>query len=291
VFALADRITVLRDGAVVRQAARGELSRADLISAMIGRDLSADFPAREARPGAVVLDVADLRSPPNVRGVSFAVRAGEILGVAGLAGAGRTSMALAIAGARPATGSLRVRGRVCRFSSPQDALHAGVVYVTEDRKARGIVAGLSTAANLTLAALPRYARAGVLDRGRERAAAADAATRFDVRAASLAQPVATLSGGNQQKVLLARAVLTEPAVLLLDEPTRGVDVGARAEIYAFMNGLTAAGLAIVMISSDLPEVLGMSDRILVMREGRSVGELERAAATAEAVMSLAARAA
>jgi len=209
--------------------------------------------------------------------------------LAGLVGAGRSSTALAMLGALPSQGDLLIGGRHLRLTSPADAIAHGVAYVTEDRKGRGMLPTMSAAANLTLASLDRYRRGGWLSASREAAAAASAARDCDVRAASLGQPASTLSGGNQQKVLLARFLLTRPKLLILDEPTRGVDVGARAEIYALMNRLCAQGLAILMISSDLPELLGMSDRVVVMREGRVTGTLGRGSATPEAVMALATR--
>jgi ABC-type sugar transport system ATPase subunit len=178
-----------------------------------------------------------------------------------------------------------------RLTSPFEALAAGVAYVTEDRKQHGMFLQLGTGENITMTHLERFVRGGVLSLGRERTAAASVARQFDVRASSLAQPAGTLSGGNQQKALLARFLLEPPRLLILDEPTRGVDVGARVEIYRIMNALTAQGLAILMISSDLPEVLGMSDRIVVMRAGRTTGTLSREEATAERVMALAAAAA
>jgi ABC-type sugar transport system ATPase subunit len=287
VFALADRVTVLRDGRLVATAAASGIDRAQLIRWMVGRDVSEEFPAREGTPGALVLTVRGLQAPPRFTDVSFDLRQGEIVGVAGLVGAGRTSTALAIAGALPARGSITLGGAPVRFRSPSAAIARGIAYVTEDRKAQGIFPQMATSGNITLTALAMFARGGLLSMRREADAAADAARRFDVRAASLRLPVSTLSGGNQQKVLLARATLKRPVVLLLDEPTRGVDVGARAEIYALMNRLTREGLAILMISSDLPEVLGMSDRVVVMREGRTRGELTRAEATPERVMALA----
>jgi len=287
VFSLADRVTVLRDGRHVVTVEAGGLDRAQLIRWMVGRDVSEEFPARQSAAGSVVLDVRHLRAPPRFADVSFDLRAGEIVGVAGLVGAGRTSMALAVAGALPADGTLILAGSPVRFRAPEDAIARGVAYVTEDRKARGIIPLLGAGANMTLTALSAFAPHGLLLRRREAAAVQAAARRFDVRAAGLDQPAGTLSGGNQQKLLLARATMKRPAVLLLDEPTRGVDVGARAEIYALMNALTREGLAILMISSDLPEILGMSDRIVVMREGRTRGELPRAEATPERVMALA----
>ncbi|HYT76554.1 MAG TPA: sugar ABC transporter ATP-binding protein [Vicinamibacterales bacterium] len=287
VFSLADRVTVLRDGRHVATAPAAGLDRAQLIRWMVGRDIAEEFPTRATPAGSVVLDVRHLQAPPRFTDVSFDLRQGEIVGVAGLVGAGRTSMALALAGALPAGGTIALRGTPVRFRAPGDAIARGVAYVTEDRKSRGIIPRLGAGANMTLAALAAFARYGLLSPAREAAAAAEAARRFDVRAANLRQPAGTLSGGNQQKVLLARATMTRPAVLLLDEPTRGVDVGARAEIYGLMNALTRDGLAILMISSDLPEILGMSDRIVVMREGRTRGELTRGEATPERVMALA----
>jgi ABC-type sugar transport system ATPase subunit len=289
IFALADRVTVLRDGRKVASAPAAGLDRSGLIRWMVGRDVSEEFPARPPLPGGadIALEVRNLGAPPRFSNVSFSVGAGEIVGLAGLVGAGRTSTALALAGALASTGDMQVSGRPVRFASPADAIGHGVVYVTEDRKARGLFPLMGVDANITISCLSMFAKAGVLSLRREREAAAAAARDFDVRAASLAQPVATLSGGNQQKMLLARVMLRRPVVVVLDEPTRGVDVGARAEIYRLMNRLTSQGLAIVIISSDLPEVLGMADRVVVMREGRTTGELARADATPEGVMSLA----
>lgn len=289
IFAIADRVTVLRDGQRVASAPAAGLDRKQLIRWMVGRDVSEEFPPRHAAPGGVVLEVAHLSAPPRFHDVSFSVRAGEIVGLAGLVGAGRSSAGLALAGALASHGDVRFGGAPVRFPSPADAIGHGLAYLTEDRKGLGILPLMSAGANLTLANLREYRRAGLLGVAREQAAAAGAARDFDVRAASLAQPAATLSGGNQQKLLLARFLLTRPRVVILDEPTRGVDVGARADIYQLMNRLTAEGLAIVMISSDLPELLGMSDRVVVMREGRVTGELARSQATPEAVMALATR--
>lgn len=289
VFALADRITVLRDGRRVTTVPAAGVERPQLIRWMVGRDVSEEFPARHASPGATMMTVTGLSAPPRLHEVSFSVRAGEIVGLAGLVGAGRSSSALAMLGALPSHGSLTLEGQPVKFHSPAEAIGRGVAYVTEDRKGHGIFPVMSAGQNLTLSSLDRYQRRGWLSGKREDQAASGAAKEFDVRAASLAQPASTLSGGNQQKLLLGRFLLTRPSVLILDEPTRGVDVGARAEIYALMNRLCAGGLAIIMISSDLPELLGMSDRIVVMREGRVTGELDRASATPEAVMALATR--
>ncbi len=294
IFALADRVTVLRDGRLVETAPIASWTRNTLIRAMVGRDVAEEYPPRAPSPGPVLLELERVASPPRFTDVSFSVRAGEIVGLAGLVGAGRTSVALAIIGAIRRGGGLRLDGRAARFESPAAAIAAGVTYVTEDRKQHGMFLRMGTGENMTITCLSSVVRRGVLSISRDRAAAAAAAQRFDVRAARLAQPAGTLSGGNQQKVLLARFVLGRhgpkrpPRVLIIDEPTRGVDVGARVEIYRILNQLTASGMAILMISSDLPEILGMSDRVVVMRDGRTTGELVREEATAERVMALAA---
>jgi ribose transport system ATP-binding protein len=293
IFAIADRVTVLRDGRRVLSADANALDRAALIRAMVGRDIEEEFPSRtaiaksEGRPAAPVLEVRSLAAPPRFFNVSFSVQPGEIVALAGLVGAGRTSAALAIVGALRAHGEVRLNGVGVRFGSPAEAIRAGVVYVTEDRKARGVFPLMSTAANITITSLSAFSRAGLVSRARERAAAADAARRFDVRAAHLDQPAATLSGGNQQKALLARFLTKPRGVAILDEPTRGIDVGSRAEIYGLIARLAEAGAGILMISSDLTEVLGMADRIVVMRDGRTTGELTRAEATSDRVMALA----
>jgi ABC-type sugar transport system ATPase subunit len=291
IFTIADRVTVLRDGRHVMTNDAAAVDRAGLIRAMVGRAVnegySSELRAAPTATAAVVLDVRSLSAPPRFSDVSLTVRAGEIVALAGLVGAGRTSAALALAGAIPARGEVRLKGSLVRFRTPADAIDRGVAYVTEDRKGRGLFPQLGVDANITLTYLSTFARAGLLDAARERSAATDAAKRFDLRAARLSQPAGTLSGGNQQKALLARFLLKPRALVILDEPTRGVDVGARAEIYGLMRRLTADGTAILMISSDLPEVLGIADRIVVMRGGRTTGELTRADATAERVMALA----
>jgi ABC-type sugar transport system ATPase subunit len=287
VFAIADRITVLRDGRHVATTDAPSVDRAGLIRWMVGRDVSEEFPPRDTAPGATVLQVRDLSAPGRFSGVTFEARAGEILGIAGLVGAGRTSLGLALAGALRCEGTITVGGRPTRFASPSDAIDRGLAYLTEDRKAFGLLPLMSTTANITLTYLREFARAGLLDLPREREVAEAVAREVNVRGIQLSQPAGTLSGGTQQKALIGRLVLEPRTILVLDEPTRGVDVGARAEIYALMNRLTARGTAIIMISSDLPELLGMADRVLVMRNGRPAGELSRQDATSERVMALA----
>ena len=288
IFAIADRVTVLRDGRCAATAERAGLTREQLIRWMVGREMSEEFPPRPAVDGKTVLEVIGLSSPGRFAGVSFTVRAGEILGIGGLVGAGRTSVGLALGGGLRSNGTVLLGGREVRIDSPAMAIALGLAYLTEDRKARGILPQMSALANLTITYLRGFTRAGLLDERRERTAAGRIAHDMQIRGISLDAPVRTLSGGTQQKVLLGRFLLEPRTVVILDEPTRGVDVGARAEIYAQMNRLTAQGVAIVMISSDLPELLGMSDRVLVMREGRTAGMLERGAATPERVMALAA---
>lgn len=287
IFSLADTVTVLRDGHHIRTSRVAAQTRDMLIRDMVGRSLDAEFPAASVAPGAPVLELRHLSAPPRFCDVSFAVRAGEIVGLAGLVGAGRTSTALALIGQLPSTGGMSFAGRAARFRSPQHAIAHGLAYVTEDRKQSGLFPAMGVGQNMTISHLAAFTRGGVIVRDREDTWVSSAATEFDIRAARLTQPIATLSGGNQQKALLARYLVRPPRLLILDEPTRGVDIGARAEIYRLMRRLTSQGLGILMISSDLPEVLGMSDRVVVMRDGRTTGELSRAAATAEAVMSLA----
>jgi rhamnose transport system ATP-binding protein len=289
IFALADRVTVLRDGRRVASGPTADLDRAGLIRLMVGRELAAVFPQREAVAGEPVLEVRGLACRAGGLGeATFTLHAGEILGLAGLVGSGRTELARTLFGlTRADAGEIRLRGRPVRITSPGRAVALGIAYVPEDRRRHAVIAELPVAANLTLAVLGAVSRFGLLDRARERREAAAMAARLDVRAASLDVPVATLSGGNQQKVALGRWLAARPAVLLLDEPTQGIDVGAKSEIYRLMVELAGQGLAILMISSELPEVLGLSDRVAVMHEGRLAGVLPRARATPEAVLGLA----
>jgi ribose transport system ATP-binding protein len=286
ILRLANRVSVLRDGRNVGTWPRKEVTRADLIRHMVGRALSEEYPARTAVPGRTILELEHLAAAPRFRDASLTVREGEIVGLAGLVGAGRSSLGLAIAGALPVSGMMRLNGEARTFHSPAAAIGAGLAYVTEDRKRFGLFPQLGATSNITVTFLRSFARGGWLSLPLERLAAEAAARDYDVRG-GLDHPAATLSGGNQQKLLLARYLLKPRLLIVLDEPTRGVDVGARAEIYRIVNRLTEQGLGVLMISSDLNEVLGMSDRIVVMREGRTVGEISRADASPEAVMSLA----
>jgi rhamnose transport system ATP-binding protein len=283
---IADRVTVLRDGVLVGTRRMDEVSRSELIRMMVGRELSAVFPKSLAEPGEVVLEVRGLACrAAGVRNVSLSVRSGEILGLAGLVGAGRTELARILFGLTPADiGEIRLRGQPVTINSPARAVGLGIAYVPEDRRRHGVILEMSTAANTTLATLRAISRFGFLNFRRERAAAARFVSLLGIKTASLETPVSHLSGGNQQKVALARWLAAKPALLILDEPTQGVDVGAKSEIHRLMSGLAARGLAIVLISSELPEVLGMSDRIAVMHSGAIVSVLDRAQATQELIL-------
>jgi rhamnose transport system ATP-binding protein len=287
--ALADRVSVLRDGELMATREAKAVTRAELIRLMVGRDILSTVPERRPAAGDVVLEVEGLGCRASgVHNVSFHVRRGEILGLAGLVGAGRTEVARVLFGITPADrGIVRIGGAAARVASPAEAVRHGLAYVPEDRRRHALIGELSVAANTTLASLAAITRAGLLDRTRERAIAADYVRRFAIRTPSVDAPVATLSGGNQQKVALARWLAAAPRILIVDEPTQGVDIGAKAEIHRLLGTLAEAGLAVVLISSDLPEVLALSDRIAVMSRGTMAGTLDRVAATEAAVLDLA----
>jgi rhamnose transport system ATP-binding protein len=286
---IADRVTVLRDGACVATHPMGAVDRAELIRQMVGRPVDAVFPKASVPLGEVVLETRGVScAPAKVRDVSLRLRAGEILGLAGLVGAGRTELARVLFGLAPAdAGQILVRGRSVTIGSPDQAIRQGIAYVPEDRRRHGVILEMPVAANTTLAILRRLATGGMLRFGEERRVAGAFVERLGIRTASLDAPAGNLSGGNQQKVALARWLATEPSVIILDEPTQGVDVGAKAEIHRLMGELAGRGMAILMISSELPEVLGMSDRIAVMHQGRIAGTLDRAEATQDRVLAMA----
>jgi D-xylose transport system ATP-binding protein len=299
VFRLADRVTVLRDGRVAGSAPRADLDERGLIAMMVGREMSTLFPqpGEAAKQDAAALDVRGLSVwSPSVAGrkivddVSFTVRRGEVVGIAGLMGAGRSDLLMAIFGAHPGrtSGDVRVGGARLHPRDPRDAIRKGIGFVTEDRQRYGLILEQPIVKNLALAALRRLTGRVLTSDAREVAAGSRVARDLQIRASSLLAPVATLSGGNQQKVVLGKWLLVEPAVLLLDEPTRGIDVGAKQEFYTIIRRLAGAGLAIVLVSSELPEVLGLSDRVLVLRGGRLAGEFARGHATPETVMAAAA---
>lgn len=270
---LADRIAVMRDGELLGVWEAAAVDRRRLVELMVGRPLDREFPARAATRGAIVLAIDGLCGG-RVQPVSFAVRAGEVLGLAGLVGAGRTELVRLVFGAdRPRAGTVRVDGRAVRPGSPRAAIRAGIALLSEDRKGQGLVLGLGARDNFALGNLDRWSRAGWLDRTTEADRFAGHVARLRIKVAREDQRAGQLSGGNQQKLLVARWLERDARVVIFDEPTRGIDVGAKYEIYELMNDLALRGKAVIMISSELPEVLGMADRILVMHEGRLAGEI------------------
>jgi rhamnose transport system ATP-binding protein len=288
VFALCQRVTTLRDGAWVASEPVAGLTEDDLVRRMVGRDLDELYPKQDTEAGEVALSVRRLTREGVFTDVSFEVRRGEIVGLAGLVGAGRSEVARAVFGVdRWDAGEVAVDGRPLRPGAPSLAMAAGLALVPEDRRAQGLVMEMSIERNINLTGLRRTSRAGLMDRGAERSRAVDWAVRLQVKYARLADVVGTLSGGNQQKVVLAKWLATQPRVLIVDEPTRGIDVGTKAEVHRLLSQLAADGLAVLMISSDLPEILGMADRVLVMHEGRLAAEIPRAQATEESVMAAA----
>jgi len=287
IFAIADRVAVLRDGRYVGDRPVAETGEAELVRMMVGRDLADMFVRDPREPGEVVLSVSGLVTD-DVRDIDLEVRAGEVVGLGGLVGAGRSELALAVAGAVPIrAGTVEVAGKPVRLRGPGDALRAGIGFAPEERKAQALLLRRSIRDNVSLAVLARISRLRIVGRRAERELARRYVGRLSVRASSIEQEVGTLSGGNQQKVVLARWLARRPKVLILDEPTRGVDVGAKAEIYSIINDLAAEGMALLVISSELPELLGLSDRIVVMQGGRVTGALPRAEATEERVLALA----
>ena len=289
VFALADRVTVLRDGRTVGTQPREGLTPSALISLMIGRELSAIFPKHRVEQAGVALELRRLSSnAAGVRDISLSIREGEILGLAGLVGSGRTELARTIFGLTPAdSGELLVRGTAALVRSPAEAIRHGIAYVPEDRRQHGIVPEMALAENVSLASLTQVSSRGLIDRSSERTQAQAYVDQLHIKAASVSQRVESLSGGNQQKVVLAKWLATRPSILILDEPTQGVDVGSKAEIHGLMQEMASRGHAILMISSELPEILGMSDRIAVMRNGTLAGVLPREGATQERIMAMA----
>ncbi len=288
VFKISDFVTIFRDGKLVNTLPAGELDRDKLITLMVGRELTEMFPKEHAEIGEVVLSVSGLNRGGVVQDVSFELRRGEILGFAGLMGAGRTEVLETLFGvAKADSGQILVDGKSVRISQPKDAIAAGLALLTEDRKLTGIMGVLSVRDNMIMAALPRYSPGGFLQKGRIEDACQDQRKALALKTPSLNQHIQNLSGGNQQKVLISRWLLNLPEILMIDEPTRGIDVGAKSEIHRLMSQLAKAGKAIIMVSSEMPEVLGMSDRVVVMHEGRVSGIVDRADATQERIMQLA----
>jgi rhamnose transport system ATP-binding protein len=286
---IADRVTVLRDGQVVATYDMAQTNRQEVIRLMVGRELSAIFPKREVERGDVALELRGIGNHAGgLSNIDLSVHRGEIVGLAGLVGAGRTELARIIFGLDHAdSGEVRVHGKQVRINTPADAINCGIAYLPEDRRRQGVIPEMPVSANITLASLKKLKRYGGFDFQQEKQIAAEYVQRFAIKTPSVSSPVSTLSGGNQQKVALSRWLATKPSVLILDEPTQGIDVGAKAEIHGLIGDLASEGMAILMISSDLPEILGMSDRIAVMRAGTIVGIVERAGATQQQIIALA----
>ncbi|MCW2952409.1 MAG: rbsA3 [Conexibacter sp.] len=285
VFALCDTVTVMRDGAITHSGELADLTPDQLVRQMVGRQLDQLFPKEEAEVGEVVLEVDRLTREGHFVDVSFAVRKGEIVALSGLVGAGRSEVARSIFGIdRRDAGEVRVAGTRLRAASPSAAMAAGVALVPEDRRHQGLIMDLSVERNATMTLVNGLTRMGLIRRGSERAVATDWTARLQTKVHRLSDPVSTLSGGNQQKVVLAKWLATKPRLLIVDEPTQGIDVGTKAEIHGLLSQLASEGVAVLMISSELPEVLGMADRVLVMREGRLVAALSREEATEESIM-------
>jgi rhamnose transport system ATP-binding protein len=289
VFEIADKVTVFRDGRLISTRPRSETTPQGAITDMVGREIDMLKPRASARRTDPLLSVVDLGRRGAFEGVSFELHRGEVLGLAGLIGAGRTEVGLALFGIEPATsGAILLRGKPITVSSPREGMNLGIAYVSEDRRQLGLILPMSVFANITLPALPRFLnRFGLILTGLERRSAEGFRSRLAIRTPSVDLAVAKLSGGNQQKVMLSKWLNTNPAILILDEPTRGVDVGSKAEVHAIIGELAAEGIGVIVISSDLPEVLALSDRVLVMREGRQMAMLDRAEADQESVMTAA----
>ena len=288
IFEICDDVTVLRDGQFVAEREVSSLSEDSLIEMMVGRKLEEQYPHIDKQPGNVRLQVEKL-SGPGVKEVSFTLREGEILGVSGLMGAGRTELMKVLYGALPKTaGRIVLGGKDITSRSPQQGLEHGIVYISEDRKRDGLILGMSVKENMSLTALRYFSHAsGSLKHKEEELAVSDFIELFKVKTPSMEQPIGLLSGGNQQKIAIARGLMTRPNILILDEPTRGVDVGAKKEIYQLINQFKAEGLSIILVSSEMPEVLGMSDRIMVMHEGKASAIFTRDEATQEQLMAAA----
>jgi rhamnose transport system ATP-binding protein len=287
VFAISDRITVLRDGHHITTAPASELDAEELVRLMVGRPLHELFTRSASSPGEVTLEVRGLSRAGEFEDVDLVVCRGEIVGLSGLVGAGRSELAQSIFGIHsPEAGEIRIDGDEVRIRSPQAAMERGIFYVPEERRSQGLILPFSIKNNITLSILDRISRFGFVPRG-ERQTADRFAKELSIRGAKVSDPVSRLSGGNQQKVVLAKSLAREPQILLLDEPTRGIDVGAKSEIYRLIDDLAKEGKAILLISSELEEVLSMSDRIVVMREGRVTGEFRRGEASQEQVMTAA----
>lgn len=288
IFALADRITVMRDGKYVGTEMAADMDQTSLIRMMVGRTLDEQFPTVEKEIGEVVLEVKNLSTDALLKNISFSVRKGEILGLAGLVGAGRTETARAIFGADAKTsGEIYIHGRKRDIRKPRQAIKEGIAYIPEDRKKHGALLGMSIRENISFICIKDIAKAGFVDKSKDKSLSEKYIQELSIKTPSMEQLTKNLSGGNQQKVVLAKSLAGNSDIILFDEPTRGIDVGAKKEIYVLMNELARQGMAIIMISSEMEELLGMSDRILVMHEGEVTGELSKEEATQEKILKLA----
>lgn len=289
VFRIADRYTVFRDGQMAGEGLIDDVQEDALVKMMVGRTVDQIFPKRAVELGETVLTVAGYSHPTEFEDIGFSLRKGEILGFYGLVGAGRSEFMQSLFGmTRPSKGAMRIDGEIAIVRSPAEAIEKGIVYVPEDRGKQGAVIGLPIFQNITLPSLGKTSRNGFLRLAEEFRLAREYTERLDLRAASLDQDIGNLSGGNQQKVVIAKWLATQPRVIILDEPTKGIDIGSKAAVHEFMGELAANGLAVIMVSSELPEILGMADRVIVMREGRIAGEFDRESMSAEALVRVAA---
>ena len=284
IFELADEVTVLKDGRYVATRQVADVDMDDLVRLMIGRDLQDVYPKRTTQPGEVLLEVKNVSRTKLVHDISFQLRAGEIVGFAGITGSGRTEVARAIFGADPCVGEMEIFGKPYKARSPEDAIHHGVALVTEDRKRQGLLLKQNVTINTTVSGLKRLCRFGLIRLGEEVKLVKQMIQQLSIKTPGPNFMVVNMSGGNQQKVILARWLSVGTRIFIMDEPTRGIDVGSKSEIYQVMAELAAKGVGIIMISSELPEILGMSDRVMVMRQGTIVKELSRAEASEEAIM-------
>ncbi len=287
VFELSDRVTVMRDGKYVATLNTKDTNRKEIISLMVGRELGNDYPEKNVKTGNKILELKNI-STKNVKNISFNLKSGEILGLAGIVGAGRTEVARAIFGAdNILEGDIFINGKKVRIKSPSQAIKNGIGLIPEDRKQQGVLLRMSVRDNISYSSLNKLSKYGLINRKKEKISIEKICTDLKIKTPTLDQLVKNLSGGNQQKVVLAKWLLMDSKILIFDEPTRGIDVGAKQEIYNIMKELIEAGKSIIMISSEMPELLGMSDRILVMHEGRIAGELNKQEATQEIILSMA----
>ena len=288
IFELADHYTILRDGVYVGSGAINEITEERMVAMMVGRAITQTYPKVACEKGNVVLEVKDLCHPTEFAHIDFTLRKGEILGFYGLVGAGRTELMQALSGvSHPSSGEIVLNGKAVHFRQPADAINAGIVCVPEERQKQGAIIELPIAQNISLPQLGKLNPRGVLNDAREWQLADEYARRLQVKAFSWRQPVETLSGGNQQKVVIGKWLATHPDVIILDEPTKGIDIGSKAAVHQFMSELVSQGLAVIMVSSELPEVMGMADRIIMMHEGLMVAEYQAGEATAETIVSAA----